>query len=133
MGPTKDMTLYLLALLPPFMGGRRGVTVLSEVVASCSPRVLGGVVLSEALSPRVVEDLLARRESLELELELFLDFLETENLRRCERTEGIAKVGLTAHGLCSASDCYEFGTCSGSGIQIRPLRVLDGKRGLLLQ
>lgn len=94
---TFDMTLYLLALFPPLSGGLRGVGVLSEW-ASGSPTVLGGVVLSEAASPKVVEDLLACRESPELELELFFDLLECEKRRRWLRKEGgIAKVCSTAH------------------------------------
>lgn len=95
---TFDTTLYLLALFPPLIGGRRGVGVWSEsllsVPTSWSPRVLGGVVLSEAASPsvpNVVDDLLCR-DSLELDPVLFLDLFECENLRRCENMEGIANV-----------------------------------------
>lgn len=63
--------------------------------------MLGGVVLSEPVSPRVVDDLLACRESLEFELELFLDDLMVEwlILRRAEKTEGIAKA-VVGRGWC---------------------------------
>jgi hypothetical protein len=85
------------------MGGRREFVACSEppltplmVAPSESASVLGGVVLSEDVSPvvpRVVEERLVWRESSRLELELRFDFEVDDDIRRREwRNDGIAMV-----------------------------------------
>jgi hypothetical protein len=61
--------------------------------------VLGGVVVSEEASPKVVEERLARRESSELELRFDL-MVDCEILRRLERKDGIVKVVRADNALC---------------------------------
>jgi hypothetical protein len=74
--------------------------------------VLGGVVRSELVSPKVVDDRLACRESLEVELELFLDLMVVWLiLLRAENTEGIAKVVVFGVGVDAAAQdwVWRFG------------------------
>jgi hypothetical protein len=103
------LTLLLVPL--PFIRGRRVVEVCSEelpeVGTSWSASVLGGVVLSEEVSPRVVEERLTRLESSELELRFVLE-VDCDILRRDWNKDGIAKgVGRTPRSTCGSGNYYQ--------------------------